>query len=75
MYANDICTIPVNLAGLPGMSIPSGLAEGLPVGFQLIAPAFKENEMMSAAWTLEQAFAFDTVPPRLRAAAAGGVTA
>lgn len=72
MYTNDICTIPVNLAGLPGMSIPSGLASGLPVGFQLIGPAFSENTMMSVAWALEQAFAFDTVPPRLRELASGG---
>jgi aspartyl-tRNA(Asn)/glutamyl-tRNA(Gln) amidotransferase subunit A len=66
MYANDLCTIPVNLASLPGMSIPSGLVNGLPVGFQIIGPAFSENRMLSAAWALEQAFAFDTVPGRFR---------
>ncbi|MCW2923133.1 MAG: gatA [Thermoleophilia bacterium] len=66
MYASDICTIPVNLAALPGISIPSGLASGLPVGFQLIGPAFSENRILSAAWTLEQAFQFDPVPTRLR---------
>jgi aspartyl-tRNA(Asn)/glutamyl-tRNA(Gln) amidotransferase subunit A len=65
MYANDICTIPVNLAALPGMSIPGGLANGLPVGFQIIGPAFSENRMLSAAWALEQAIGFDPVPPRL----------
>ncbi len=72
MYASDICTIPVNLAGLPGMSIPSGLVDGLPVGFQLIGPAFSENRLLSTAWTLEQAFGFDTVPERLRTAGAAG---
>ncbi len=66
MYANDMCTIPVNLASLPGMSIPSGLVDGLPVGFQIIGPAFSENRMLRAAWTLEQAFGFNTVPERLR---------
>jgi aspartyl-tRNA(Asn)/glutamyl-tRNA(Gln) amidotransferase subunit A len=66
MYASDILTIPVNLAALPGISIPSGLAGGLPVGLQLIGPAFSENKLMSAAWTLEQAFEFDPVPARLR---------
>ncbi len=71
MYANDICTIPVNLAGLPGMSIPCGLSAGLPVGFQLIGPAFSENEMLSTAWALEQAFEFNTVPTRLRDANEG----
>jgi aspartyl-tRNA(Asn)/glutamyl-tRNA(Gln) amidotransferase subunit A len=70
MYASDICTIPVNLAALPGMSIPSGLSDGLPVGFQLVGPAFSENRILSVGWALEQAFEFDTVPPRL--AAAGG---
>jgi aspartyl-tRNA(Asn)/glutamyl-tRNA(Gln) amidotransferase subunit A len=68
MYASDILTIPVNLAALPGISIPSGLAGGLPVGFQLIGPAFSENRILAAAWALEQAFQFDTVPARLRGA-------
>jgi aspartyl-tRNA(Asn)/glutamyl-tRNA(Gln) amidotransferase subunit A len=65
MYASDILTIPVNLAALPGISIPSGLADGLPVGFQLIGPAFSENRILSVSWALEQAFQFDTVPARL----------
>ena len=75
MYANDICTIPVNLASLPGMSIPSGLVDGLPVGFQIIGPAFSENRMLSAAWTLEQAFGFNTVPERLRTSSTTGASA
>jgi len=66
MYASDICTIPTNLAALPAMSIPSGLSHGMPVGFQLMGPAFSENKMMSVAWALEQAFEFDVVPKRLR---------
>jgi aspartyl-tRNA(Asn)/glutamyl-tRNA(Gln) amidotransferase subunit A len=66
MYANDVCTIPVNLAALPGMSIPGGSVDGLPVGFQLIGPAFSENLMLSTAWALEQGFGFDAVPTRLR---------
>jgi aspartyl-tRNA(Asn)/glutamyl-tRNA(Gln) amidotransferase subunit A len=72
MYASDICTIPVNLAALPGISIPSGLAGGLPVGFQLIGPAFSENRILSASWALEQAFEFNPVPERLRGAVTGG---
>ncbi len=72
MYASDICTIPTNLAALPGMSIPSGLSGGLPVGFQIMGPAFSENKMLSVAWTLEQAFGFDPVPTRLRDAVAEG---
>jgi len=62
MYMSDICTIPANLAGLPAMSIPCGLSDGLPVGFQLIGPAFSENRMLEAAHALEQAIGFETAP-------------
>ena len=69
MYACDLFTLPVNLAGLPGLSIPCGLSEGLPVGFQLVGPAFSENTLLAAGHALEHAFAFDPVPPRLDGAA------
>ena len=69
MYACDILTVPVNLAGLPGISIPSGLSDGLPVGLQLVGPAFSENRILSAAHALEQAIGFDPVPPAMRSAA------
>jgi len=62
MYMSDICTIPVNLAGLPAISIPCGLSDGLPVGFQLIGPAFSENRILAVAHALEQAIGFDAVP-------------
>jgi aspartyl-tRNA(Asn)/glutamyl-tRNA(Gln) amidotransferase subunit A len=68
MYMSDICTIPVNLAGLPAISIPCGLADGLPVGFQLMGPAFSENLVLRAAHALEGAIGFDTAP-MFRAAA------
>ena len=61
MYMSDICTLPVNLAGIPAISIPCGLADGLPVGFQLIGPAFWENRILQAAHALEQAIGFDAV--------------
>ena len=63
MYLSDICTIPVSLAGLPSLSIPCGLSEGLPVGLQIAAPAFGENRLLSAAYALEQAIGFDVRPP------------
>ncbi|MCL5883530.1 MAG: Asp-tRNA(Asn)/Glu-tRNA(Gln) amidotransferase subunit GatA [Actinobacteria bacterium] len=63
MYLSDICTIPVNLAGLPGISIPAGLAEGLPVGLQIIGKAFAENELLQAARGAEMAIGFDGVSP------------
>ena len=66
MYAADLLTIPSNMAGLPGLSIPCGLSEGLPVGFQLIGPQFSENLLFRAGHALERALGFDFVPERLR---------
>ncbi len=66
MYACDLLTIPSCLAGLPGLNIPSGLSEGLPVGLQLIGPQFGENTLFRAGHALEQALGFDVVPTRLR---------
>jgi aspartyl-tRNA(Asn)/glutamyl-tRNA(Gln) amidotransferase subunit A len=62
MYVNDYCTVPMSLAGIPAISIPSGLSEGLPVGFQLAGPAFSENRILDAAFALEQAIGFDGSP-------------
>jgi aspartyl-tRNA(Asn)/glutamyl-tRNA(Gln) amidotransferase subunit A len=59
MYLNDFCTVPMSLAGIPGISIPNGLSEGLPVGFQIAGPAFSENRLLEAAYALEQAIGFD----------------
>jgi aspartyl-tRNA(Asn)/glutamyl-tRNA(Gln) amidotransferase subunit A len=59
MYMNDFCTVPMPLAGIPAISIPCGLSEGLPVGFQLAGPAFSENRLLDAAYALEQALGFD----------------
>jgi len=66
MYLNDLLTIPSCMAGLPGMNIPVGLSEGLPVGLQLIGPQFSENALFRAGHALEQAIGFDGVPERLR---------
>ena len=63
MYLSDICTIPVNLAGLPGISIPAGLADGLPVGLQIIGKAFAENDLLQAAHSAEIAIGFSGVSP------------
>jgi aspartyl-tRNA(Asn)/glutamyl-tRNA(Gln) amidotransferase subunit A len=59
MYLNDYCTVPVSLAGLPAISIPNGLADTLPTGFQIAGPAFSENRILDAAHALEQAIGFD----------------
>jgi aspartyl-tRNA(Asn)/glutamyl-tRNA(Gln) amidotransferase subunit A len=66
MYLSDVLTIPSNMAGLPGLSIPCGLSGGLPVGFQLIGPQFSENLLFRAGHALEQAIGFDVVPGRLK---------
>src|SRR3712207_4655677 len=55
MYLSDVLTIPSNMAGLPGVSIPCGLSEGLPVGFQLIGPQFSENTLFRVGHALENA--------------------
>jgi aspartyl-tRNA(Asn)/glutamyl-tRNA(Gln) amidotransferase subunit A len=59
MYLNDYCTVPMSLAGIPGISIPNGLVDGLPSGFQLAGPAFSENRLLDAAHALEKSLAFD----------------
>jgi aspartyl-tRNA(Asn)/glutamyl-tRNA(Gln) amidotransferase subunit A len=59
MYLNDACTVPMSLAGIPAISIPNGLSDGLPVGFQIAGPAFSENRILDAAYALEQAIGFD----------------
>ncbi len=59
MYLNDYCTVPMPLAGIPAISIPTWLSEGLPVGFQITGPAFSETRILDAAYALEQAIGFD----------------
>lgn len=55
MYLSDIFTIPCNLAGLPGISIPSGFtSDGLPIGLQILAPPFAEEKIFQVAYTFEQ---------------------
>ncbi|NRA30123.1 MAG: Asp-tRNA(Asn)/Glu-tRNA(Gln) amidotransferase subunit GatA [Parvularculaceae bacterium] len=63
MYLNDVFTVTANLAGVPGISIPGGLdAQGLPLGLQLIAPAFGEETMIRGAAALEEAIGFNAQP-------------
>jgi len=62
MYLSDVCTIPVSLAGLPSLSIPCGLSDGLPVGLQLAGPAYSENQLFEVAHALEAAIGFDQAP-------------
>jgi aspartyl-tRNA(Asn)/glutamyl-tRNA(Gln) amidotransferase subunit A len=66
MYLNDFLAVPMSLAGIPAISIPSGLSDGLPVGFQLAGPAFSESRLLDAAYALERAIGFDGSKPRQR---------
>ena len=65
MYLADICTIPVNIAGLPAISLPCGFVDGLPVGLQLIGPSLGEESIVRAAYTYEQATDWHTMRPNL----------
>jgi aspartyl-tRNA(Asn)/glutamyl-tRNA(Gln) amidotransferase subunit A len=71
MYMADYCTVPMPLAGLPAISIPAGLAQpdgggpDLPVGLQLVSPAFGEAGLLDAAHAIEGAIGFDARPPRV----------
>lgn len=65
MYLSDILTVPVNLAGVPAISIPCGFSEGLPVGLQLIANHFDEQTIYQAAYAFEQATEFHKEKPNL----------
>jgi len=63
MYLNDVFTVTVNLAGLPGISVPAGLSsEGLPLGLQLIGRTFDEETLLRAAYAVEQAAGFKATP-------------
>ena len=64
MYLNDFLAVPMSLAGIPAISLPSGLSDGLPVGFQLAGPAFSESRLLDAAYALERAIEFDGSPAR-----------
>jgi aspartyl-tRNA(Asn)/glutamyl-tRNA(Gln) amidotransferase subunit A len=66
MYLSDLLTIPSCMAGIPGLNIPCGLADGLPVGLQLMGAQFAENTLFRVGHALEQALGFDPIPARYR---------
>ena len=65
MYQNDVCTIPVNIAGIPAMSLPAGFVDGLPVGMQIIGKPLAEETILRVAYTYEKATAWHKMRPEL----------
>jgi aspartyl-tRNA(Asn)/glutamyl-tRNA(Gln) amidotransferase subunit A len=55
MYLSDVCTLPINIAGLPAISVPAGFADGLPIGMQIIGKPFDEETILRVAFAYEQA--------------------
>ncbi|MBA2514511.1 MAG: Asp-tRNA(Asn)/Glu-tRNA(Gln) amidotransferase subunit GatA [Solirubrobacterales bacterium] len=60
MYLQDFCAVPMSLAGIPAISIPNGLSDGLPTGLQIAGPAFSESRILDAAHALERVIGFDS---------------
>jgi aspartyl-tRNA(Asn)/glutamyl-tRNA(Gln) amidotransferase subunit A len=65
MYLSDICTLPINIAGVPAISIPAGFAGGLPIGIQFIGRPFSEEMLFKAAFTYQQATVWHLKKPVL----------
>jgi aspartyl-tRNA(Asn)/glutamyl-tRNA(Gln) amidotransferase subunit A len=55
MYLSDICTLPINIAGIPAISIPAGFAGNLPIGMQIMGKTFSEEMLLRIAFAYEQA--------------------
>ncbi|MBE9501131.1 MAG: Asp-tRNA(Asn)/Glu-tRNA(Gln) amidotransferase subunit GatA [Chloroflexi bacterium] len=65
MYLSDVCTLPINIAGIPGLSIPAGFADGLPVGMQVIGKPFSEETLLRIGFAYEQATGWGERKPPL----------
>jgi aspartyl-tRNA(Asn)/glutamyl-tRNA(Gln) amidotransferase subunit A len=65
MYLSDVCTLPINIAGLPAISIPAGFADGLPIGMQIIAKPFAEETLLKIAHAYEQATDWHKRKPKI----------
>ena len=55
MYLSDVCTLPINIAGIPGISIPAGFAQGLPIGMQILGKPFSEETLLKISYAYQQA--------------------
>jgi len=66
MYLSDVCTLPINIAGVPAISIPAGFADGLPVGMQIIGKPFGEETILKVAYAYEQATEWHKRKPQMQ---------
>jgi len=65
MYLSDVCTLPINIAGLPAMSIPAGFADGLPIGMHIIGKPFSEETLLKVAYAFQQATDWHKRKPKI----------
>jgi aspartyl-tRNA(Asn)/glutamyl-tRNA(Gln) amidotransferase subunit A len=65
MYLSDVCTLPTNIAGIPGISVPAGFVDGLPVGLQILGKPFAEETLLRVAFAYEQATGWHQRKPAL----------
>ena len=65
MYLSDVCTLPINIAGIPGISVPAGFVDGLPVGMQILGKPFSEEMVLRVAFAYEQATGWGQRQPEI----------
>jgi aspartyl-tRNA(Asn)/glutamyl-tRNA(Gln) amidotransferase subunit A len=65
MYLSDVCTLPINIAGVPALSIPAGFAQGLPIGLQIIGKPFSEETLFKVAYAYQQATDWHQKKPQI----------
>ncbi|HXX59170.1 MAG TPA: amidase, partial [Dehalococcoidales bacterium] len=66
MYLSDVCTLPINIAGIPGISIPAGFSAGLPVGMQIIGKPFAESTLLKISHAFQQATDWHKQTPNIK---------